>query len=294
MATATTVHRSAPARLVRTWGRRVLVVVIMAWSLFPIYWALNTSLMPTSRAQQFPPPWLPFPVDTSNYRALLSDSTGASGQSTGGFWQAAQNTFIEAGLATAITIFLAILAAYAFTRLTFPGKKALLYVVLATLTVPVYAILIPLYRLMAQLHLTSSYLAIVLVDIASFMPLALWILYSYFESIPASLEEAAFVDGASPLTALWRVIVPVAMPGIVSAAVIVFLMAWGNFIFPLVLSASGATTPLTVWISSLQGRHVLPYTLLNAGGILAIVVPLVIVALLSRKIVAGLLAGSHK
>ena len=285
-------------RLARTAARLTrfgCMAALLGWSVFPIYWALNTSLMSTARAQRFPPAMLPFPIDGSNYAPLLGfGGSNVNAQSVGGFWGATANTVIEAGAATVLTVFMAILAAYSFARMTFRFKRTLLYLVLATLTVPAYAILIPLYRLLANIHLINTYTAIVLVDIASFMPLALWILYSHFESIPSSLEEAAFVDGASQWTALWRIVVPVAMPGIVSAAIIVFLMAWGNFVFPLVLSANGATAPLTTWVSSLQGRHVLPYTLLNAGGVLAIIVPLVVVGFLSRKIIAGLLAGSHR
>jgi multiple sugar transport system permease protein len=294
MSTITAAPQRPAARWIVPLVKAVAIVAIIAWSLFPIYWALNTSFMSTASAQQFPPPLFPHPFDTSNYSQILNPNAGAGDQGASGFWQSLLNTFIQAGAATVLTIGLAICAAYAFTRLTFPFKRALFFVVLSTMAIPVYAILIPLYRLMSDLGLVGTHFAIILVDIASFMPLALWILYSQFESIPKSLEEAAFVDGASPFTALWRIIVPVAMPGIISAGIIVFLLAWGNFVFPLVLTGTGATTPLTVWISTLQGRHIIPYTLLNAAGILAIAVPLIVVGFLSRKIVAGLLAGSTK
>lgn len=275
-------------------AKGLVIAIVVAWSLFPIYWALNTSLMTTVRAQQFPPPWFPSPLDGSNYAQILNPGGSVAGAATAGFWPSLLNTFIQAGSATILTIVLVIFGAYAFTRLTFPFKRPLFFVVIATMAIPVYAILIPLYRLMSSIGLTGTHLGIILVDIASFMPLALWIVYSQFEAIPRTLEEAAAIDGASPFTALWRIVVPIAMPGIISAAIIVFLLTWGNFVFPLVLSGGGATNPLTVWVSALQGRHVIPYTLLNAAGMLAIVVPLAVVAFLSRKIVTGLLAGSAK
>lgn len=275
--------------------RWVSIAIILAWSLFPLYWSLNTSLMSTSSALSLPPHFFPSPLTFANYGNILGIGSSVGDLTpVSGFWGSLFNTVVEASGATVLTVLIGILGGYAFARMRFPLKSLLFYVVLAMLTLPAYAALIPLYQLMSQIGLVNTYLGIVLVDTASFLPLAMWILYSYFGTIPMDLEEAASVDGASALKALWHVVLPVARPGIVSAAIIVFLLAWGNFLFPLVLSQSGATEPLTVWITSLEGQHVTPFTLLNAGGILAIIVPLVIVAALSRHIVSGLLSGSRR
>ncbi len=273
-------------------ARWLVVTFICVWSLFPIYWALNTSLMSNSTAQAIPTHFSPFPIDLSNYAHIFS-STGEYGLWPS-FSQSVVNTVIECAAATVVTIVIAVFSAYAFARMQFRFKNAIFYVVIATLTLPAYATLIPLYRIMSQVHLVNTYTGVVLVYVSGFLPLAIWILYNYFMTIPKALEEAAFVDGASALTALVRIILPLTGPGIASAAIITFLTAWGQFLFPLVLTTDISTQPLTVFLTGLQGRFVIPYTLLNATGVLSIVVPALVVMFLNRYIIRGMMAGSVK
>jgi multiple sugar transport system permease protein len=176
----------------------------------------------------------------------------------------------------------------------FRGNRILFYAVLATMAFPAYTTLIPLYRIMSSFGLVNTYSGIVLVYVSGFLPLATWVLHNYLASLPASIEEAGLVDGASRLQVLWHLLLPLALPGIISTALITFLFAWAQFLFPLVLSSDLSTQPLTVVIASLQGRHVVPSTLLNAAGVLAIAVPAVIALAFNRYIVNGLLAGSTK
>jgi multiple sugar transport system permease protein len=270
-------------------GQKAVIAFVCVWSLFPIYWALNTSLMSNANAQSRPAQFLPLPVYLSNYRSLFSAS-----DLWPDFSRALLNTVIECVAATVVTIIVAVLASYAFARLQFRFKSTIFYVVLATLSLPVYATLIPLYQIMNQLHLINTYTGVVLVYTSGFLPLSMWIMYNYFITIPRELEEAAFVDGASPVAVLLRIMVPLALPGITSAAIITFLLAWAQFIFPLVLTSDNSTQPLTVYMTGLLGRHTVPFTLMNATGILSIVVPGVIVIFLNRYIISGILAGSIK
>jgi ABC-type glycerol-3-phosphate transport system permease component len=204
------------------------------------------------------------------------------------------NIFVECAAATLGTVLLATLAAYAFARMRFRGRNLILYGVLATMALPAYATLIPLYRIMSSFGLVNTYTGIVLVYISGFLPLATWIMHNYMMSLPVSIEEAALVDGASRMQVLYRVVLPLARPGIISTTIITFLFAWGQFLFPLVLSSDLSTQPLTVVITSLQGRHEVPYALLSAAGILAILLPAAIAVTLNRYIVSGLLTGSVK
>ena len=119
-------------------------------------------------------------------------------------------------------------------------------------------------------------------------------MHNYFASLPKSIEEAALTDGASRMQVLWHVLLPLARPGIISTALITFLFAWAQFLFPLVLTSDDSTQPLTVVIAALQGRHVVPATLLNAAGVVAVAVPAVLALIFNRYIVNGLLAGSTK
>lgn len=266
------------------------VASILLWSLIPLYWTLNTSLQTDAEVGAQPAHYVPPHPSLTNYRTLLTAHTDVAASVR----RSPLNIFVECGAATVVTVALATLAAYAFARMTFRGRNVLFYSVLATMALPAYATLIPLYRLMSDFGLVNTYTGIVLVYVSGFLPLATWILHNYMASLPLSIEEAAQVDGASRMAVLWRIVLPLARPGIISTTIICFLFAWGQFLFPLVLSSDIATQPLTVVIASLQGRHEVPYSLLSAAGMLAILLPAAIAVALNRYLVSGLLAGSVK
>jgi multiple sugar transport system permease protein len=272
------------------WGRWAGVAFILLWTLIPIYWTVNTSLQTDAQVTSRPANYLPPTPTLRNYAALLTADTDTAQAIRASL----MNIVIECLAATIVTVLLSTLAAYAFARMRFRGRRVLFYAVLATMAFPAYTTLIPLYKIMSWLGLVNTYTGIVLVYVSGFLPLATWILYNYMSSLPRSIEEAARVDGASRLEVLWHVVVPLARPGIVSTAIITFLFAWGQFLFPLVLSSDLSTEPLTVAIAALQGRHTVPFSLMSAAGVLAISVPAIIALLLNRYIVSGLLAGSVK
>ena len=272
------------------WARRIGVALILFWSLAPLYWAVNISLQTDAQAASKPSNYLPPTPSLNNYLTLLSGNSDLA-QS---IRQSSINIVIECAAATIVTIVLATLAAYAFARMTFKGRKVLFYTVLATMAFPAYTTLIPIYQILTGLSLVNTYTGIILVYVSGFLPLATWILYNYMSSLPIALEEAGTIDGASRMQVLWHVVLPLARPGVISTAIITFLFAWGQFLFPLVLSSDLSTQPLTVVIASIQGRHIVPYTLLSAAGVIALAVPALIAMVLNRYIVSGLLAGSVK
>ena len=285
--------RALSGRPARAIGRTVAIVVILLWSLFPIYWALNTSLSTLSGADSTPAHYFPSPLVASSYRAVLGIG-GAGAGISGQLGRSLLNSIIEAGAAMVLTVVIAVFAAYAFARLRFRFKRTIFVSVLATLLLPAYATLIPLYRIMASLGLVNTYIAVILVYVSGFLPLAIWILYNYFNSIPPELEEAAFVDGASPVGALLRVVVPVAAPGIAAAAIITFLLGWAQFLFPLILTTDISTQPVTVIVAALNQQRVVPFTLLMACGVIAAAVPGILALVLNRYIIQGITAGSIK
>jgi len=269
-------------------ARWVGSAIVLIWSLVPIYWSLKTSLETEAdaRAQNY----VPLHPTLGNYATLLTRSGDLPGQ----IRRAMLNIVIECGAATIVTVVLATLAGYAFARMQFRGRQTLFYAVLATMAFPAYTTLIPLYKIMSNFYLVNTYTGIVLVYVSGFLPLATWVLHNYFVSMPIGLEEAALIDGATRLQVLRRIVLPLARPGIISTALITFLFAWAQFLFPLVLSTDSSTQPLTVVIAALQGRHVVPSTLLNAAGVLAIAVPALLALAFNRYIVNGLLAGSNR
>jgi multiple sugar transport system permease protein len=266
------------------------IAFIAIWTLLPLYWVLNMSLQTDAQVAAKPANYLPPTPTLTNYITLLGGSSDISDSMR----QAMVNIVVECAAATVVTVVLATLAAYAFARMTFRGRNVVFYAVLATMALPAYATLIPLYQIMSALGLVNTYTGIVLVYVSGFLPLATWILYNYMSSLPISLEEAGQVDGASRMSVLRHIVLPLARPGIVSTAIITFLSAWAQFLFPLVLSSDLSTQPLTVVIAALQGRHVVPYSLMSAAGVIAIAVPAGIAVVLNRYIVSGLLTGSVK
>jgi multiple sugar transport system permease protein len=285
--------RVLSGRPTRAAGRIIAIAVILLWSLFPLYWALNTSLSTLSGADSTPAHYVPSPLVATSYRAVLGIGGAGSGIS-GQLGRSLVNSVIESGAAMILTIVIAVFAAYAFARLQFRFKRTIFASVLATLLLPAYATLIPLYRIMASLGLVNTYIAVVLVYVSGFLPLAIWILYNYFNTIPRELEEAAFVDGASPMRALLQVMIPVAMPGIAAAAIIAFLLGWAQFLFPLILTTDLSTQPVTVIVAALDQQRVVPFTLLMACGVIAAAIPGVLALVVNRYIVAGITAGSVK
>lgn len=270
--------------------RTLGIVFILAWTLVPLYWTLNSSLQTDAQITSRPSHYLPPTPSLKHYASLLL----GSGDVASAIRRSSMNIFIECAAATIVTVALATLAAYAFARMEFRFGKVLFFAVLFTMAFPPYTTLIPLYRIMTDLGLVNTYTGIVLVYVSGFLPLATWILYNYMSSLPVAIEEASQVDGASRMQVLWHVVLPLSLPGVISTAIITFLFAWAQFLFPLVLSSDLSTQPLTVVIASLQGRHVIPFTLLSAAGIIAIAVPAVIALTLNRYIVSGLLSGSVK
>jgi multiple sugar transport system permease protein len=266
------------------------VAFILLWSLIPIYWTINTSLQTEAQAGSKPAHYVPPTPTLTHYISLLGDSGAVPDQ----IRRSTINILIECSAATIVTVLLSTLAAYAFARMTFRGRNVLFYTVLATMAFPAYTTLIPLYRILGDFGLVNTYTGIVLVYVSGFLPLATWIMYNYLTSLPAAIEEAGQVDGAGRMQVLWYVLLPLALPGIVSTAIITFLFSWTQFLFPLVLSTDLSTQPLTVVVQALQGQHVVPTTLLSAAGVIAIAVPAVIGLTLNRYIVSGLLTGSVK
>ena len=273
-------------------ARFIALGVVVVWSLFPIYWALKTSLSTNVAAQSTPVQWWPGHLKFTAYQALFGAGP-ESQDAAGGIARSLINITVEATGATILTLIVSVLGAYAFARLHFRLKGVLFYGVIATLMLPVYATLIPLYRIMADLRLVDTYTGIILVYTSGFIPLAMWIMYNVFMALPRAIEEAAFMDGASTMQAFRKVVLPMARPGIAATAIVTFLFGWSQFIFPLVLSSSSTTQPLTVLLAAIDSRDV-PYTIINTAAIVAVAVPAVIVFFLNRWIVTGITAGSVK
>jgi len=279
-------------------GLLVAVALLLLWSLGPIYWAIATSLTkPTDLVAQ-PPHFFPPELTLEHYAKLLGASSTFLGTEVQSVWpqfsRALINSLVTSFAATIVTVVLAAFGAYAFVRLRFPGRDFIFVLVVASLAIPAYTVMIPVYRLLVSVQLIDTYLGITLIYVSAFLPLALWLMRSVYQSLPLSLEEAAWLDGAGRTYTLCRILLPLAAPGLIASAILTFLSAWGQFMIPLVFSPTLATKPLTVLIPEFVTKNYVDYGLMNAAGVLAIVPPILVVLFLNRYLVRGLTAGAGK
>ncbi|MBB4525589.1 carbohydrate ABC transporter permease (plasmid) [Rhizobium leguminosarum] len=271
------------------------VVVLLIWSLGPIYWTIASSVTPSEDFSTRPINFFPQHFTLDHYSRLLGINIARIGgvEVFKQFRAALLNSVVTSIAATLLCVAISSLGAYAFTRLQFPGRKVLFVAVVATLAIPAYAVLIPLYQIMIKLHLVDTYVGVSLIYVSAFLPLSLWLLRSVFEALPIALEEAAQLDGAGRLYIFFNIVLPLAGPGLTAAAILTFLGAWGQYLVPLIFSPQ-ATKPLTVLIPEFVTKNFIDYGLITASGSIAIVIPALVVIFLNRYLVSGLLAGSVK
>src|SRR5215213_4780949 len=186
------------------------------------------------------------------------------------------------------------LAGYAFARLHFPGQKIILYVLLIGLTIPVAAIIIPLYLTMRDVRLLNTYGSVMVADIALAAPIFVFIMRAFFKDLPGELEDAARVDGANELQIFWQIMLPLARPGLMTVALLEFLWSWNDLLLPLVFLVSDELRTLPVGMLFFQGRFTIDYGLMSAG-VLIISLPVTILFLIfQRDFVKGLASGALK
>lgn len=276
----------------------VAVAVLLAWSLGPVYWALVTSLTPATQLVGDTVQFWPSTPTLEHYGKLFGATSLSQGNEVQSVWPqfsaAFRNSLITSLGATFLTVLIAAFGAYAFVRIPFRGANILFVVVVATMAIPAYTVMIPLYRLMIALGWIDTYLGVTLIYVSAFLPLALWLMRSIYQSMSPSLEEAAFLDGASRTYTLIFIVLPLAAPGLIASAILTFLNAWGQFMVPLVFSPTLATKPLAVLIPEFVTRNFIDYGLMNAAGIIAIIPPVLVVVFLNRFLVSGLTAGATK
>jgi len=279
-------------------GLTLAILALLAWSLGPVYWALVTSLTPPTDLVSDSLHLWPQNLTLEHYGKLFGATSLSQGNEVQSVWpqfsSAFVNSLVTALGATVLTVVIAAFGAYAFVRMPFAGTGILFAIIVATMAIPAYTVMIPLYRLMITLNWIDTYTGVILIYVSAFLPLALWLMRSIYQSLSPSLEEAAFLDGASRTYTFIHIVLPIAMPGLIAAAILTFLNAWGQFMVPLVFSPTLATKPLTVLIPEFVTRNYIDYGLMNAAGIIAIVPPVLIVVFLNRFLVSGLTAGATK
>jgi ABC-type glycerol-3-phosphate transport system permease component len=251
---------------------------------FPFYRAVAGSLTPEAQLFGGAPLW-PDPPVLGHYRALFTERQ---------FWLPIRNSLIVAGATTLFCVTLGSLCAYALARLRFRGKALLLGAILAVSMFPQIAVVSPLFLLLRSLRLINTYPGLVLPYLTFAMPLTVWLLVGYFRQLPAELEEAAMVDGASRLRAFSEVIVPLALPGLAATAILTFVYSWNEFLFALSFTPGPERQTVPVAIALFRGQYQVPWGQVLAAAIVATAPVAVLVLAFQRRIVQGLTAGAVK
>ena len=262
------------------------VFLIVVFCLLPFYWMIVSSLK--SPHDIFNNQLLPANPTLMNYAAVFG------GQNT--FGLALRNSVIIAGSVTIIALFFGVFASYALARLNFRAKNLVLAAFLATAMFPGVAILTPLFQLFANIGWIDSYQAMIIPDISFALPLGVWILTSFFRAMPWELEDAARIDGCTPGQAFRLIILPLAVPGVFTTAILIFISSWNEFMIANSMSQTSASQPVTVAIAQFSGisQYDEPFGTQMAAGVIVTVPLIILVLLFQRRIVSGLTAGGVK
>ena len=261
----------------------ISAIFLLAW-VFPIVWSVLNSLK-TDRDVLAYPPKLIFAPTLDAYRDVLFGSSSILPNLV--------SSFIIAIGTTLVTMLMAVPAAYALARLRFRGKKFAGFYVLATQMLPPVGIIIPYFLILRNIGWIDTYQGIILIYLSFSLPFAIWLMVSYFEDIPFEMEEAAFLDGASRMKTLWRIIIPQVRGGIAVTVVFVFLNAWNEFLFAVVLSGN-TVRPVTVAMFNFVSVEQTLWAKLAAVSVLAML-PVVVLGIVAQKhIVKGLTVGAVK
>jgi trehalose/maltose transport system permease protein len=266
-------------------GFYTLVAAIIFYAVFPFYWAIVSSLKGGSAIYStdiFPPN-----PSFDNYRTLFAEQP---------FARNIVNSLIVAGVATALSLFLAIIAAYALGRVRFRGRAAMLFAILSVSMFPQIAVLSGMFELLRWVGLYNSLTGLILSYLILTLPFTAWVLTAFMRELPRELEEAAIVDGAKPWRILTRVFLPVMGPALAATGLLAFILAWNEFLFALTftLSTEKRTVPVAIALISGASAYELPWGRIMAASVTVTVPLIVLVLVLQRRIVSGLTAGAVK
>lgn len=266
-------------------SRFVLLFAILIALLFPFVEMLSTALKARNVLYAWPPVWFPGEPAWTNFRQIWIDVPLASY-----FW----NSFIIAGGATLLNALVGIPAGFALSRFRFPGRRIFLYFVIGTQMFSPVVLLLALFLMMNRIGLLNTHLSLILINATVALPFTIWMMTAYFSSIPDAIEEAAVLDGCSKLRILWDHFLPLAAPGIVTAMIFSFILAWNEFLLALTFLTDARLRPLTTGIYSFVGRFEIQWHLLMAASLVAIVPVFIGFLLIQRRLVSGLTVGAVK
>jgi multiple sugar transport system permease protein len=252
---------------------------------FPVFWMLDSSFKSNSDIFAYPPKLITDTFSFKAYQAVLTDPEKVR------FFI---NSYVVALSVTILTLIVGILAAYSFSRYEYPFKNTLNTIIVSVQAVPPITLLIPYFSLIVALGIYNTYAALILTYMIFTLPYAILMMTGYFNTLPRELDEAVKVDGGSSFVALWRVLVPISIPGIVSIGIYTFMIAWNEFLFALTLTRTNDMRTVPIGIQLLMGQHSYEWNQMMAMSVLGCLPVLILFLLFQRYFLAGMSAGAIK
>jgi ABC-type glycerol-3-phosphate transport system permease component len=259
--------------------------ILLIFTAFPFFWMVSTSFKPLREIFVSPPNFLPRNFTLANF-ALLFEQTR--------FLTYFRNSVYVSTLTVLFTMAIATAGAYSLTRFRFYGREKIASLILFTYMFAPIMIVIPFYVLIKKIGIANTHLALIMAYTAFCLPFSLWLLRAFFQSIPLVLEEAALVDGATRFRAVFHVILPLALPGIIATAIFTFILAWNDYIFVRILITSDNLKTLSVGIADLYNATVIDWGMIMSGGMLITIPVLVFFIFIQRYLIAGWGTGAVK
>ncbi|ADV67372.1 carbohydrate ABC transporter permease [Deinococcus maricopensis] len=265
----------------------VLIAAVLFYILFPFYWAIKTSLTNSAQLSSQALQWFPNNPTFQNYVDVFRGQP---------FGRNLLNSLVVAVGTVIISLLLSALSAYALGKFRFKGKSILMYIILAVSVFPQIAVLGGMYTTIRTLSLYNTWWGLMLSYMIFTLPFTVWVLTSFVRDIPTELEEAAFVDGATPMQTLFRVLLPVMTPALVTTGLLAFINAWNEFLFALTFTSDDKAKTVPVAIGQFSGASIYenPFGLIMAGSVIVTVPLIILVLIFQRNIVSGLTAGAVK
>jgi multiple sugar transport system permease protein len=266
-------------------GTYALLLALIVVFFFPVIWIFLTSIKTTGEIYAWPPVFIPTEPTLAHYKAVLFGSN---------LGRYIVNSIIVSSLSTVAIIFLGSLAGYGLGRVRFRGSAVLMVFFLALSMFPQLTIVPSIFIWFRNAGLLNNYLGLILAYTALFLPLALWIMTTYFRTIPDEIEDSAKMDGCGAFRFIWQILVPLSIPGVVAGALVVFILSWMEFFLALIILAKDKLRTATVGIALYPGEYAFPWELITTATLLAIIPIFLLTVFFQKQIIGGLTAGSLK
>jgi len=271
----------------------LLTILVLLFIFLPVAWLVISSISTRAELLSTPIHWIPQNPTLKNYIDIITPGTATS-EVAKTFKFTVRNSLIVASSVTVISLAVGSLAAFALSRMRVRFRSGVLVGIMTTRMIPEVSLVIPLYILAVRFGLYNTPGVLILTYLSFALPFAIWLMVSFFDTIPIELQDAARIDGASYIRTLFTIILPISAPGLVSTALFVFLTAWDEFFFALLFTSTVAAKTVPVAIAEFTGRYVVDVGGMMAGGVIAAIPPVLLSLIFSRYIVSGLTAGAVK